>query len=120
MKKNDIVDIVIPHQGLPIVGNICDACIVDYVSDGILLVSVDMKSKWCVVSGTCGSLCGDDIPGVWVSPTDESTDLDPDFDGDEWDEGTFIQFPSLQGWHIWTSSLNRYTLRVCFTRSYYE
>ena len=99
--------IKIIYQGKPIVDT--DSVHIKAESNGIIAVEVDMKSKYCAVSGHATD--NENDPVVMITYTDRSLFLDDIKVG-----STDISIVGYKGWAIFTSEITRYTLRICLIK----
>lgn len=75
-------------------------------SEDIILVSIDLKSKYAKISST-GS--DNDIPTISLEADEDTLYIDENSSYD-----TEIYFPDFAGYDIWACLLGRYTLNICF------
>jgi len=101
------IKIKINSQGAPVVNN----AVIYYQNNKIVIIEVDMKSKWCQIDYTTG------INSIGIGATDRSCWLDKTKDKESYTE---ISFPEFKEYETWTCSLNRYTLRICLVKNIYE
>lgn len=76
----------------------------------IVVCSVDVVTKNCGISAT-GS--GDGVPCILLEATQKSSPIHPKHKRGEL---THISFPQYKGWSVWSSDLNKYTLRMCLLK----
>lgn len=106
-KKNAFGEYRVIRQGAPIInsGNIIRK------SKNIVLLEIDLKSKYCEVD----CLFKDDEGnfGIHIGTTKHSIHLNT---GVKKDEPTVIEFSNSNGWGIYLANISRYTLRICLIR----
>ena len=107
MKKNDQIKIKIKMQGSPIV----NGGLVYEISENIVALDIDLKSKYCdVMSSFNGS---DGSCGVLLAANERSLYLNDLVDKDSFTE---IEFSDFKNWSVFAWYLGRYTLNVCLIR----
>jgi hypothetical protein len=99
--------ISISHQGAPLLHT---DSITEKTCGDIALLTIDMISKWCEVSGYSNS---DDCPVILIDSSERSVHLKGVIDESE---STDIKLTKYKGWHIFVADINRYTLRVCLVK----
>lgn len=75
-------------------------------SEDIVLVSIDLKSKYAKISSTG---LDNDIPTISLEADEDTLYIN---DNSPYD--TEIYFPDFVGYDIWACSIWRYTLNICF------
>lgn len=90
------------NQGKPIINHG-----VEFVKTSkMILLVVDLESKYCVVSATGGG----DYPSVFIDSTNDSLHLKKLKRGEN--PLTLIEFPEYKGWMCWMAEISKYTLSV--------
>ena len=99
--------VTVTHQGAPVVNadNVREK-----VNGDITLLTVDMASKWCEVSGHSSD---DNCPVLSICSNECSLHLK---NGVDRSESTYIKLTKYKGWDIFISEISRYTLRVCLVK----
>ena len=92
--------IKIMAPGAPIV----NSAWVVYKSEQVILIEVDLATKYTRVNSSCGN-------GVFVECTEDSLYASPDH---AFDEDTWIEFPEAEGYSFFGASGGRYTLQLTF------
>lgn len=107
IKETKEIEFKIENQGAPII----NYAYIFEQTNNIVLIGVDLKSKYCEIDCTTG---GDNEPiGVYISAGKETIRLNKDVDKEE---PTKIIFPEFIGYDIFALSLSRYTLKVCLIK----
>ena len=75
----------------------------------LVALDVPMESKYCRVNASVGG----DEPGISICTTDESYNLNTDYEGYE---DTIISFPEYKGWEHFADSSGRYNIQVCLIK----
>ena len=75
----------------------------------LVALDVPMESKYCRVNASIGN--GE--PGISICTTDESYNLNTDF---ERYEDTIISFPEYIGWEHFADNSGRYDIQVCLIK----
>ncbi len=81
--------------------------------EGILLVELDMVSKWCVIDSTFSG--SDGTFGFSVSATERSTNLKKGVDPEDWTEVQIDGLPYPE-WGIFSVECSGYTIRLVLNR----
>jgi hypothetical protein len=106
-KKDDLINFSIKHIGAPIV----NAAIIKEISSNIVCIDIDLKSKYCESDM---SFSGDDeCPGIFITATKESTNLNKKVNGVE---PTGLVFNDFKNWEVYATGAGRYTIRVCLIK----
>jgi hypothetical protein len=92
--------IKIVQQGAPVI----NSAWVVYKTDQVILIEVDLTSKYCEVGASCGN-------GVFIDPTEHSLYLDTFSDREAF---TWVEFPEAKGYSFFGSSSGRYTVQLTF------
>lgn len=104
MKKTLLARFKIRIQGGPVVNSAAF-----YRKESrIVLIEVDLKSKYCRVGYTVTG----NLPAVGIFETPRSVNLDSSKIGGY----TEIVFPDFKDWNIYLANCSRYTLHVCLVK----
>lgn len=95
-----LTEIKVVQPGAPIIN---DAWVV-YKTDRVILIEVDLKSKYCSVGSSSGN-------GVFIDANEHSLYLSEDY---EREVSTWIEFPEAEGYSFFGSSSGRYTISLTF------
>jgi len=81
-----------------------------YQCENIVLVSLDLKSKYAELDYIGAD---NNIPFVILKSTESTINENQEVSLGNYTE---IQFPDLDGWDIWATSIGGYTLNICFVK----
>lgn len=86
---------------------------VEHIShEDLKTIIVDLGSKYAEV--VCYTGGDEENPGLYVSANSSTLNLDKKFDRDE---PTRIEFLKMKGWDIWSTTIFKYSLRVCLYKT---
>lgn len=75
-----------------------------YKTDQVILIEVDLKTKYTRVNSSCGN-------GVFIECSATSLYTDPNV---SIEEDTWVEFPEAEGYSFFGASSGRYTLQLTF------
>lgn len=80
--------------------------------DEVVLVYVDLKSKYCTIGMGCYGT--DRSPGLYINSDENCTNLNK---GEGVESFTKITFPEFIGWDIFADAISKYTISICFVKN---
>lgn len=84
-----------------------NSCSVLFDADGVVVLEIDLKSKYAILESTGGGSAG---PSVHIGATERTLYLR---DGFGLEDTTEILFPRWVGYSVWASDVARYSCTVC-------
>jgi hypothetical protein len=90
------------QSGAPIINS---AWIV-YKTDQVILIEIDMKSKYCFINASSGN-------SVFIGADGNSLNLDEDVDIDS---DTWVEFPEAKEYSFFSGSCGRYSIQLTFIK----
>ena len=107
MKRGDAIHYNIKSEGAPIINE----GYIKEISENIVALEIDLKSKYCKVSCSFGG--SDGTCGIYVNADEKSLHLNEKVIRDK---PTVIEFTDFVGWDVFACGISRYTLSVCLIR----
>ena len=102
----------IEFQGGPII----DKCYLDYESENLVGIMIDLKSKNCDYSCSFSNICSSinlHISGIDIEATEDSLYLNEEAEFND----TRILFPEYNGWDVYAHSQGRYHILVILRKN---
>jgi hypothetical protein len=99
-------EIKIIQPGAPVI----NSAWVVYKTDQVILIEVDLQSKYCSVNISSGN-------SVLINANEYSLHLDDSVDPDL---DTWVEFPEAEGYSFFGHSSGRYTIQLTFFKRYHE
>lgn len=109
MKPGDTIPITIRKGKVKI-----DYAYVYKSAPNILLIVIEMASKYAKLAGQSYECDGDHygIPGVYLTTDEDTLYIDKRYKYD-----TEVQFPTLDGWSIWSADASKYSCYITLYRN---